>query len=555
MPFIEYRERLLKLQHESVFCTMCIRLERLVSAYDSLKKITLGINELLDYAVSNNNECNSNDLLTAVAPILKSIITYQQKGNLSLLADVIEKELSALLGNYILASMEQNPLNTINYYEKNLDALKNSGQSRIVLLLEAGNNEKDNFIKTVIAESGDITFALSTFENDETECITGLSNPYRDALQYVYYNCDVDRMSYTLAGCGMIYEALAILRINYGTPVCICEPDIGFARKLLTYIDLSEFILSSRLTFELGEVKEPISEGMRGGMLLSKMETIAHFDTNTKQQITKYRSLMLPAKENSQLLFFNFNKNINLGDPYVTELRPIIENKRVYLVAGGPSLSPCIPILQSRDNDSIILCVCTSAGKLISNGITPDLVVLIDGLPATEKQVKQPFDYARTQFIYLATAYFDSVRRFKGKRYIVYQEGYNLSEKAAEENNLQLFRSGGSVSTLALDLAVMLGAKEIICLGLDLAYTYNQMHASGVDEINDIENDQGRIILRSTGGEQIFTANTLASYHDWIETYITKTDGLPKLINISDGAYIEGMENLTVDEALKSENK
>ena len=141
---------------------------------------------------------------------------------------------------------------------------------------------------------------------------------------------------------------------------------------------------------------------------------------------------------------------------------------------------------------------------------------------------------------------------FRGHRYIAYQEGFGPAEKRAKERKLPLFRSGGSVSTFALDVAVALGAKKIVCLGLDLAYTYDQLHASGIHEGNNIESNESNLSVKSTTGEMITTAVGLDSYRKWIEKYLVDLADYPDIVNISDGAYIHGMRNVTVNEAISN---
>ena len=135
-----------------------------------------------------------------------------------------------------------------------------------------------------------------------------------------------------------------------------------------------------------------------------------------------------------------------------------------------------------------------------------------------------------------------------GKRYIVFQKDFEKSEEKAAKENLPLFLTGGSVSTLALDILLGLRASKVICLGLDLAYTYNQMHAAGIHAVNDAPTDVQQIMVRSTCGEMVAAPHNLNSYREWIVNRLKGYDGDTRLINVSDGAYIEGMENYTCKE-------
>jgi hypothetical protein len=122
-----------------------------------------------------------------------------------------------------------------------------------------------------------------------------------------------------------------------------------------------------------------------------------------------------------------------------------------------------------------------------------------------------------------------------------------MAENVAKQHGLPLHETGGSVSTLALDILLNSGAKEIICLGLDLAYTGNQMHVSGGDDINDADENVKMEMVRSVDGDCVPTVQNLNSYRKWIEKRMQRYQGDIKVINLSDGAFIEGMENVPTE--------
>ena len=540
MRLLENRAKLIEFKHECTFSTLCIRIERMVSAYDSIKKINADITELV-------SDCP--EIMVDIAPILQKIISCQQSGNTSQLADVLETDLGSLIEQYIYNLDEQRPIENLDYYEKNKKAFIEAGQAEVINALESriiGTGTSEAI--AIRAHSGDISFGVVDKVTQKTNYLMGLINPYLDALQYVFYNVKDECIEYSMLGAGMIYEAMAMIRACVGVPVKVIESDSELLRAVLTFVDLSDMIQSGRLLFETEHCSEAIAKAIRNDSLLSRADTVNFLDEGKRSVVNRYRSIGPLSKENLQVLKFNFYKNAENKDPYLTEISERIKGKEIYLVAGGPSLSPCLSILQNKSEDSVILCVGTSARKLMGNGIIPDYVVLIDGLMSTKTQMECYFDYSKTSFLYLSTACYESVRMFEGKRYIAYQEGFDLAENRAKESGLPLFKSGGSVSTFALDAAVFLGAKKITCLGLDLAYTYDQLHASGIHEGNEIEANDCNLSVKSTSGEMISTSVGLDTYRQWIESYLNDKKALPELVNISDGAYIRGMKNVTVHE-------
>ena len=64
------------------------------------------------------------------------------------------------------------------------------------------------------------------------------------------------------------------------------------------------------------------------------------------------------------------------------------------------------------------------------------------------------------------------------------QEGFKHSEVMAEEKNLMLYETGGSVSTFALDFLIRFNCKRIVCMGLDLGFVDERRHAGSQININ-----------------------------------------------------------------------
>lgn len=139
--------------------------------------------------------------------------------------------------------------------------------------------------------------------------------------------------------------------------------------------------------------------------------------------------------------------------------------------------------------------------------------------------------------ILLSTASEKVVSYYDGQVYLAYQKGFEEAEKVAREKNYLLFETGGSVSTLALDIAIRFEAAEIIFVGLDLAYTNNQSHASGIGRtIADTDNLRK---VESVTGAEVYTSRNLDIYRKWVERRIAR-EGMIRFINTSHGARIHG---------------
>lgn len=249
-------------------------------------------------------------------------------------------------------------------------------------------------------------------------------------------------------------------------------------------------------------------------------------------------------------------KNILLRDEYIDNIQNQIKTRNVVLVAGGPSLDENISFLKQIANDEqyhkikdniTIICVGKVSRKLLENKIRPDYIIITDAKPTTKWQLAGIED-SGIPLIYISTAAANVVADYRSKRYIVFQSGMPQAENIAAANKLKLYNSGGSVATLAIDIAIRLRAKRIICIGTDMGYKGENTHAYGVGR--KISNKEILKEVDSTGGGKILTGKTLNIYRKWIENRI-KDEYNTEFINSSTGARINGMNEISFREIVE----
>ena len=135
------------------------------------------------------------------------------------------------------------------------------------------------------------------------------------------------------------------------------------------------------------------------------------------------------------------------------------------------------------------------------------------------KQVKG-LDLDDIPLIILSTGENSVVENYSGQTYIAYQKGYDKAEQAADEAGIPVFETGGSVTTTALDIALKFSAKQIIFVGVDLAYTGGISHVKG--EGRQIKDFNGLRKVASCNGGEVFTSKNLDIYRKWIQRRIVK---------------------------------
>jgi len=214
----------------------------------------------------------------------------------------------------------------------------------------------------------------------------------------------------------------------------------------------------------------------------------------------------------------NFKYNTTNIRYEIGELKTSFEGKTVYLVAGGPSLDKNISLLKERQKDSIVLTVGTSLRRCLQEEIKPDYAIITDPKVAVHGQIKDIEDCG-IPMILLSTTYAWVARDYKGAKYIACQEGYKDAEKLAKSNEWQLVKTGGSVTTTAVDICIRLGAKRIVFLGLDLAFTEGRTHQGDVGTNITVN---AELQVPDISGKLVGTSKNLNLYREWIERRIAE---------------------------------
>lgn len=254
------------------------------------------------------------------------------------------------------------------------------------------------------------------------------------------------------------------------------------------------------------------------------------------------------VRSQAHKLVGNFRKNVRAVSGNIEDLSTIFQNKSVIIVAAGPSLDKNMQALKQKREGMLLVAVGTVLRKLLKENIYPDYVIMADANKSVYRQIEGLED-CNVPMLFLSTVYSRVVQNYTGRKYMLCQNGFALSEQLAAERGWQLIETGGSVVTVALDLCLRLQAAEIIFVGLDLAYTDQKDHADGTAEQAAVVHETGITVEAAQGG-RIPTGKNLKLYLDWIENRIaqrTETEQRIRIIDATEGgAKKRGMEQLTL---------
>ena len=207
------------------------------------------------------------------------------------------------------------------------------------------------------------------------------------------------------------------------------------------------------------------------------------------------------------------------------------DGKECVIVSAGPSLDENISFLRDCKGKKLIIAVNTVLRKLRDENIVPDVVTMLSPDMILREHIEgvEPF----TEGIPLVMPLCGSrsfTALYKGPLYVIDQKMILNNEK---------WDFGGTVTSLALNLAYNLNATKIFLVGSDLAFTGGKNFSRGVahGEYEDINNS---IWVDSSDGGKVQTNNLYNNFREIIEKQIADKPGVVVVNMAKHGAKIAG---------------
>lgn len=491
---------------------------------------------------------------TYMLAVMKELLAAQENKDYIQYGDILESELIPVIRQVQLAIAgkegclyeEARQKGTVEFIKKNQPALYQELCSCPIPDEEVYRLEQ--------AQDGRLTLKIVP-PSQKPYYLHSSVSPMAEARRLVREYTDVQYQRYIVFGLGMGYHIIALLESICDaeqSKVEIYESDRNILKLACLYglppemqrdnvhvIYDPELSLAAAAMGEAGEdtgilLHYPSVRNIQNPVIRNSFERIVVQDSSIRNQKSRMTR--------------NYQRNLSHAYEPVDHIRSTIAGKDVFLVAAGPSLDKNLSLLQEKRKNGIVMAVGTVYGKLIKRGIVPDYAVFLDAGERTIAQM-EGMQAQKTPVILASTAYHRLVENYQGKVYLAFQEGYELSRKEAALRNCTAFSSGGSVSTLILDIAIRFQAKRVICLGLDLAYTDNMSHAKDTMDCKPCSMEEAFEITAFDGGK-VYTSNLFMMYREWMEKRIQKEDaGKTLFLNATEGgARIYGMQHCCLKE-------
>lgn len=410
-------------------------------------------------------------------------------------------------------------------------------------------------------------------------------------------------------GLGYLFQEFAI---NSNGLVFVFEPDIGILATTLEVVDFSEE-LSKKNVFifnDFDELKKCYLENF-----IFKSDTSITFLPSYKKIFEKDLlefAQRLNLVMGSAIIDNNYIKNklipavksvcnnidCLVKEPTLGVFKDIYKDKTALVISAGPSLDKNLETIKKYRDKVVIFSVGQALRTLLHNDITPDFV----GLVETSNQMAQLESLNTSNInLILEPLTFNGLHKSKFKNIISYPSKTsipnNIWTKIANIDNSK-YISSGTVSYMMLYSAYLLGFKDLILVGQDLAfldgkcytkdsqhqgltYEYDEKTGSAkvsvenvkdfsesllgknrpLDENKKIEIAQKRIeninknLCKVNGikGNQLITTYDYASFISQFEDFAKEHKNDLNLFNTSlEGAKINGFEDVPLEELLQN---
>lgn len=231
----------------------------------------------------------------------------------------------------------------------------------------------------------------------------------------------------------------------------------------------------------------------------------------------------------------------------VYEYRDVLKDIPVIMVAAGPSLEKNVDLLKQYRNQAFVLCVDHAVPMLAKKGIVPHAYMTVD---ARKDSAMFQHAGAAPWFVY-TTSNPEAIRTLENPRLIFASTIYGYAERLFQLTGSDLFQmaSGGSVATNAVQVAMYMGSKTIILIGQDLALTGNKLYA-GIDEMQDLLEGHDAMYIKAFDGGEVLSRADYKAYIDYYEALAAQRKDINFVNATEGGAYIEGMQHMTLKEAM-----
>ncbi|MDR6242609.1 motility associated factor glycosyltransferase family protein [Paenibacillus hunanensis] len=250
-----------------------------------------------------------------------------------------------------------------------------------------------------------------------------------------------------------------------------------------------------------------------------------------------------------------------LSTPPIERFIDRLPDSTAIVTGSGPSLQKDIEWLKKIKPHALIIAAGSSVQALVKNGITPHMVVLMDGGEINNKVFQNP-ETLQPPLLFTSSAYYEISNQKQDNKLFAIMRNDQISQyyMGLEQEQL-VISSTPTVTGTAMQVAIRLGARRIIMMGQDLSFPNDQFYAEGVlhsdaDIIESSIRNAPYEVLNVHGGHNR-TNSSFLFMKNALEELVAAFSEVEFINSTRDGAAIEGANWKPIEEVydmLKTNN-
>lgn len=465
--------------------------------------------------------------------VMTQIGDVQNNHDYILMGDLYELQLLPSLQDIQDAIRQLNiPLIREEWWQQNLLVLEKKNSSLAQALKEHKNSPvfKEEQKQYSLEPTTIGCFTLAIQSESGLRYLHSNRNPLEEARLFAERVYRLEQERYLVVGWGMGYHIQELLNLYPEMDLVVAEPDLGILYYSLSCWDLQDVLDRVRIAWD-SEWQEAMRLIKEEWELVFYRPELFHIENpQIREQFSNLSFRKDSIEDFERVFYLNTRANFRDCNAYVDDIRETIEGKRVIIVAGGPSLDKNLEELMDKPEDVMIVAVGRVLHLLVEKGIAVDYAVFSDSYAFPQLQGAEHF---QVPILLLATADRRISKHYQGPKYLVCQQGYKMAADYANEMGYLCYDSGGSVATLALDIAIRMKAASIAFAGLDLAIYGTRYHATGTlqESLPNFEYTS----IEGTDGTKLNSSKSFIRFLKWMENRIQQPDATMQVVDATEG--------------------